>query len=132
MKKAVGAACLVALLFAAEARAAGLAELDKNTAATIQALNKLGDLLAGIKDKASADKAKPQLKEVGETLKKLKAEAVKLGKLTPEQQKELAAKHGKDARSALDKLTRQITRLSREEHGRAALQDVHLGEAKKN
>jgi hypothetical protein len=132
MKKAVGAACLVALLFAGGARAAGLAELDKNTEASIMALNKLGELLAGIKDKASADKAKPQLKEMGETLKKLKAESDKLGKPTPEQQKELAAKHGKAARSALDKLTRQITRLSREEHGRAALQDVQLSKAKKN
>ncbi len=130
MKKAVGAACLVALLLVGGAGAADVKDFDANIEAFIKALNKTGDLLATVKDKASADKAKPELKKAAAEMKKLKAESDKLGKPTDEQAAELTKKHKKGVETAAVKLTTELIRLSRAEYAKDVLKEFKQAEGK--
>lgn len=118
-------AASVAFLFAAgNATPAETKDFEDALKEMIAAIKKIGDTLAGVKDKESAEKARPELKKSGEKIKELQAKIEKLGKPTPEQEKELGEKFKKDLQDATNKLVQEAVRLGQTDYGKDVLKEL--------
>jgi hypothetical protein len=90
----------------------------------LKAMNKTVDTLKSVKDKASADKAIPVIKEIGKSMEDLKARADKLGKPTPDQEKAMKEKYEPQMKAALGGLIAEAIRLSKEDYAKDVLKEL--------
>jgi len=124
MKKAMLLGSLCVLFWAADGRAADTKEYDAIFKEVVGSMSQLADVLASIKDKDSADKAKPEIKKIAVKMKELKAKGDKLGKPSKDQEKELMEKYRKDLEAATKKMTTEAFRLASTDYGKDALKDL--------
>jgi hypothetical protein len=78
---------------------------EKVTVDTISVMNKLGDTLGEISDKASAEAAKDKLKSIGEEAKAIKARMDKIGKPTGDTREKLEEKYKTEMEAAMEKMS---------------------------
>jgi hypothetical protein len=129
MKKTLAvvlAASLSMVLGASTGVAADTKDFEAVFKDMVDTMNKVGDVLATVKDQATADKAQPEAKKLGAQMKELKAKAEKLGKPTPEQEKVLKDKFQKEMEAATKKMIEQATRLSTTEYGKTVLKELDI------
>ena len=74
----------------------------------ISVMNRLGDLMGGIKDKATAEAAKPKLSALVDELKAVKARMDKIGEPKGKLADDLKAKYEKEMKAAMEKFTGSI------------------------
>jgi hypothetical protein len=74
-------------------------------------MKKMGDVLEGVTDKESAEKAKPELDALNKKGQALKARADKLGKPAEAEEAKLKEKYGKQMEEVGGKMMEQMTRL---------------------
>jgi hypothetical protein len=132
MKKAVGLGCLLVLLGAFAGEAAELKELEAVMKEAISTLGETGNVLATITDKATADKARPELRKLRAKQQELLAKAQKLGKPTEAQEKELNKKYKKGFDAALTKMRAELVRLATEDYAQHALAELKPEKKKKS
>ena len=77
---------------------------EKVTEDMIGIMNKLGDTLGTITDKASAEAAKDKLKSLGDEMKAIKARMDKIGKPTGDAEKKLEEKYKTQMEAAMKKM----------------------------
>jgi len=122
MKKVMIAA-VFACLWAAPVRAEDSHESVAEDA--IKALGTFNDILATIKDKASADDAKPKLKDAGGKLADLKVRFDKLGEPKGGQKEELDKKFKPKMEEVTKKLQNEMIRIATQiEGGQDILKDI--------
>lgn len=91
----------------------------------LPAFNQLGETLEKIKDKKSADEAKPAVKNLADQLVKLKARADALGEPKGEKKEELEKKYKGKLETAAKKMSTEIVRIaSQVEDGKAIVKDI--------
>lgn len=90
---------------------------DKVLDAMLPTFTKLGDTLATIKDKDSADKAKPTIQEVVKEMTKLKERGEKLGEPMGKQKEELEKKYKSKLEDAARKLSIELVRIKSDVSG---------------
>src|SRR5262245_39463770 len=91
----------------------------------IAAFNDAADILATIKDKASADAAKPKLKKLGDKIRDIEARMDKLGKPKSKDQKEKVNQLiEKDFVAACDRLATELARIADVPGGPEALKEL--------
>ena len=85
---------------------------EKVTEDMISLMNKMGDTLGTITDKASAEAAKDKLKSLGDEMKALKARMDKVGKPTGDAEKKLEEKYKTELEAAMKKMMGATMKLS--------------------
>ena len=90
----------------------------------IPAFTKFGDTLATIKDKKTADDAKPKLKEVAKTLGDLKERADKLGEPKGKDKEDLEKKYKDKLQEAAKKMTTEMIRISQLDGGMEIVKEL--------
>jgi hypothetical protein len=105
---------LFAAVLALAWSAPGRAEDTHETLAeeSYKAFNGLADVLAGIKDKDTAEKAKPELKKTGEKIADLKARFEKIGMPTDSKKVELEKKFSPKMKEAMKKVEKEMGRIA--------------------
>ena len=93
---------------------------------SVTAMEDVGKILATVKDEASANAAKPKLKELGEKMKTLKAEADKMAKPTTEQEAELKKKYEDRMTKAMGTLMTEGFRIAGDPKLQGILKDVDI------
>jgi hypothetical protein len=116
---------LVCALFVAGSTGWAADTFESVTEEMIKGMNDAADLLTGIKDKQSADAAKPKLKTLGKKLADLKKRAEKLGKPTKEVEDKLKAKYEEKIKQAADRLLQETFRVANVEGGKEALKELN-------
>jgi hypothetical protein len=88
-------------------------------------LNDLIDLLSGVQDQASAQRARATLRnDLGPRIQQLKRRAPVLETITPAQQQILEAKHGGETQTAKIRLGLELQRVKDVPGGREVIQDI--------
>jgi cytochrome c556 len=77
---------------------------EKVTEDMISVMNRMGDTLEGIKDKATAEAAKDKLKSLGDEMSAIKARMEKVAKPGGDAEKALKEKYEKDLEAAMKKM----------------------------
>jgi len=78
---------------------------------TISIMNKMGDAIAGVKDKASAEAAKTKIEGLVKEMKALKERGDKIGEATGDQKTKLEEKIQKAAQDVQTKMMGAMTQL---------------------
>ena len=96
---------------------------DMLTQEIIKQMNTTADVLTAIKDKVSADSARPKLRDIAGMMKTLKEKADKL-KTTKEQQAELQKKYKTQIEAAQKRLVAEAIRLQTVDGAADALKEL--------
>src|SRR5215813_10002286 len=96
---------------------------DMLTQEIIKQMNTTADVLTAIKDKASADSARPKLRDIAGKMKTLKERADKL-KTTKEQQAELQKKYKTQIEAAQKRLVAEAIRVQTVDGAADALKEL--------
>lgn len=124
MNKALAGSCVLILLLSMPGSAketfAGLIE------EMIKLTGSVGDVLSTVKDKETVQKAMPKVKELGKSLKDIKARADKLGKPTPEDIKLLEGKYGEKLKASMQKMITETVRVGTIEGGPELLLELDV------
>jgi len=91
---------------------AGGGEAEALTKETVKWMNDLTEALEGVKDKASAEKAKTRLEELADKGKDIKERSKKLANLTKEQQEALKKKFEAEVTQATTKMQAAMGKLA--------------------
>jgi hypothetical protein len=83
-------------------------------------------ILATVKDEASANAAKPKLKEIGDRMKTLKAQQEKIGKPSKEEEAELKKKYEERMTKAFGAMLKETMRLSMDPKLKPALDGLQV------
>ncbi|QOV90026.1 hypothetical protein [Humisphaera borealis] len=93
----------------------------------VTTMEDVAKLLTTVTDEASANSAKPKLKELSEKLKAVKAEADKIAKPTKEKEDELRKKYEERITKAMSAWLMEMGRIGRDPKLRSVLSDLDLG-----
>lgn len=116
----VGTVCLALVMLAG----CGKATHDSVTAEAIKLMNDMADILASIKDEASAKSAKPKLEALSKRMDALKQKSQALGVPTKEQKDALQKKYGEERTKAASRLLKDIFRIALDPKLNAQLKDT--------
>lgn len=98
---------------------------EKVTKDVISLMNKLGDTLGTVTDKASAEAAKDKLKALGDEMKALKSRMDKVGKPSGDAEKKLEEKYKSEMEAAMKKMMSATMKIATAgPEAQAALKDV--------
>lgn len=124
MKKIVGGSC--ALLLLCSLTGWSQESFQKLVEEMIKLTGDVGDVLATVKDKQTAEKASPKVQALSKSLKDLKARSDKIAKPTPEDLKVLETKYGEQLKAAMLKFMTETKRLAAVEGGPRLLLDLDI------
>ncbi len=108
--------CLVALVLVSAAFARGGETRESLIEQTVATLKEMKRLLAGIKDRQTAEVARPKLLELGKRLKKLEEQQRRVA--------DLEEKHRREAEKIISDLGREVKRLGKVASASQVLADV--------
>lgn len=99
-------------------------QYEKLLSEAVKQINATADVLASVKDKASAEAAKAKLKDIGGKLKSIQTEGDKLGKPDPKIEGELKGKYKDKLESAAKRIIAESIRVATVEGGKELLMDL--------
>jgi hypothetical protein len=122
MRNAVVLGCALVLLGGSRALAEDTHE--SLTEEMLKTMDKANGILVTIKDKKTAEDARPKLREVGKTMQDLKKRADKLGKPPQKVEEQLTKKYKAKIEEAVKKMVTEANRVKDVEGGEAALKEL--------
>ena len=126
MKQLMPLVCAALLVWTSSVSARENDTHESLTKELIQSIKGISDILATVKDKPTADEARPKLRAAVKTMADLKLRSEKLGKPTKEQEEELKKKYSKMLEEQVKRLTDQAVRLQNVEGGKELLKELEV------